>query len=40
MMALEAFSDGKAESLRAPLEAVADRLGVDVEIHILDEAVI
>ena len=40
MMALEAFSDGKAESLRAPLEAAANRLGVDVEVHILDEAVI
>ncbi|MCF7821630.1 MAG: ACT domain-containing protein [Mariprofundaceae bacterium] len=40
MMALEAFSGGKAESLRAPLEAAANRLGVDVEIHILDEAVI
>jgi len=40
MMALEAFSDAKAESLRAPLEAVADRLGIDVEVHILDGAVI
>ncbi len=40
MMALEAFSGGKAESLRAPLEAVANRLGVDVEVHILDETVI
>jgi len=40
MMALEAFSDGRAESLRAPLEAVASRLGIDVEVHILDETVI
>jgi len=40
MMALEAFSDGKAESLQAPLEGVASKLGVDVEVHTLDEAVI
>jgi glycine cleavage system transcriptional repressor len=40
MMALEAVSGGKTESLRAPLEAVAKELGVDVEVHELDEAVI
>jgi glycine cleavage system transcriptional repressor len=40
MMALEAVSGGKAKSLRAPLEAVAKELGVDVELHELEEDVI
>lgn len=40
MMALEISSGGKAESLRAPLQAVAEKLGVDVELHELDAAVI
>ena len=40
MMALEVVTAGKAESLRAPLAAVAEKLGVDVELHELDEDVI
>lgn len=40
MMALEAFAGGKAESLHAPLDAVAKKFGVDVEVHELDENVI
>lgn len=40
MMALEVVTDGKAESLRAPLAVVAEELGVDVELHELEEDVI
>jgi len=40
MMALEVVTGGKAESLRSPLAEVAEKLGVDVELHELDEAVI
>jgi glycine cleavage system transcriptional repressor len=40
MMALEAFSNGHADALRKPLSAVAEKLGVDVEVHELDEDVI
>ena len=40
MMALEVVTGGKAEPLRAPLAAVAEKLGVDVEMHELDEDVI
>ena len=40
MMALEVVTGGKAESLRSPLSDVAEKLGVDVELHELDEAVI
>ncbi len=40
MMALEVVTGGKAELLRSPLAEVAEQLGVDVEMHELDEAVI
>jgi len=40
MMALEVASGGKGESLRASLQAVAEKLAVDVEMHELEEAII
>ena len=40
MMALEIVSGGKGALLRPPLKAVAEELGVDVEVHELEEAVI
>lgn len=40
MMALEVVTAGKVEPLRAPLAAVAEELGVDVELHELNEDVI
>jgi len=40
MMALEAVSSGKAEQLRKALAPVADKLGVEVEVHELDGDVI
>lgn len=40
MMALEVVTAGKVEPLRAPLAAVAEELGVEVELHELNEDVI
>jgi len=40
MMALEAVTAGDAEKLRTALEGVAGELGVEVEVHELDGAVI
>jgi len=40
MMALEAVTGGKADQLRQALAPVADKLGVEVEVHELDGDVI
>ena len=40
MMALEVVTSGKGDSLRAPLAEAAEKLGVDIELHELDEDVI